>query len=69
MHSRLLERKVMSSQVINLGNSLPPVESMSDLTHAVYQLFPDAYVDVDNDSDMVVIYTSMRYNKSDGSLR
>lgn len=49
-------------------NKLSPVETMSDLSHAVYQLFPDAYVDIDSDSNMVVIYTSLRYNQYDGSV-
>jgi hypothetical protein len=57
-------------KVVHLNdNKLQPVESMSDLSHAIYQLFPDAIVDVDNDSDMVVIYTSVRYNPVDGSLK
>jgi hypothetical protein len=58
----------MSNIVYLESNKLSPVESMSDLTHAVYQLFPDGYIDVDNDSNMVIIYTSMRYNSANGSL-
>jgi hypothetical protein len=58
------------SNVVHLeSNKLSPVESMSDLTHAVYQLFPDGYIDVDNDSNTIVIYTSLRYNTADGSVK
>lgn len=58
------------SKVVHLDdNKLTPVESMSDLTHAVYQLFPDAFIDVDNDSNTIVIYTSLRYNSADGSVK
>jgi hypothetical protein len=59
----------MSSIISLPDNKLSPVESMSDLTHAVYQLFPDAYIDVDNDSDTIVIYTSLRYNTANGSVK
>lgn len=56
--------------VVNIpDNKLQPVETMADLSHAVYQLFPDAYVDIDSDSDMIVIYTSLRYNSVDGSVK
>jgi len=51
------------------SNKLQPVETMAELSHAVYQLFPDAYVDIDNDSNMIVIYTSLRYNNFDGSVQ
>ena len=58
----------MSNVVTIPDNKLQPVETMSDLSHAVYQLFPDAYVNIDSDSNMVVIYTNLRYNQYDGSL-
>ena len=56
--------------VVNIpDNKLQPVETMADLSHAVYQLFPDAFIDIENGSDMIVIYTSLRYNGFDGSLK
>jgi len=58
----------MSNVITIPDNKLQPVETMSDLSHAVYQLFPDAYVDIDSDSNIVVVYTSLRYNQYDGSL-
>lgn len=63
-----IERNQMYNVVDIPPNKLSPVETMSDLSHAVYQLFPDAYVDIDSDSNIVVIYTSLRYNQYDGSV-
>lgn len=51
------------------SNKLEPVDNMSDLSHAVYQLFPDAFIDIENESDMIVIYTGLRYHSADGTLK
>lgn len=56
------------SNVTVITEQLSPVETMSELVHSVTQLFPDGYIDIDNESDMVVIYTHVRYRSSDGTL-
>lgn len=51
-----------------MSPQLSPVETMAELVHSVTQLFPDSYIDIDNESDMIVIYTHLRYRNSDGTL-
>jgi hypothetical protein len=64
-----VERNQMYNVVSIPSNKLEPVDNMSDLSHAVYQLFPDAFVDIENESNMIVIYTGLRYNNFDGTLK
>jgi hypothetical protein len=57
----------MSKYISLAPNPLTPVDNISDLYHAVAQLFPDAIVDVDTDSKMIIIHTQLRV-QNDGSL-
>ncbi len=56
------------SNVTIITEQLSPVETMAELMCTITQLFPDAYVDIDNESDMIVIYTHLRYHNFDGTL-